>query len=139
MNPRNPYPTVDVVVRIEGRIVLIERLHEPIGWALPGGFVDYGETVEHAAIREVHEETGLDVELDGLLGVYSDPKRDPRQHNLSVVFVGTAVGEPKGGDDAGRAELFSLTELPELVFDHAQILDDYKTWVKTGRPPKPRT
>lgn len=137
MNPRNPYPTVDVVVRIDGKIVLIERVNEPKGWALPGGFIDYGETVEHAAVREVKEETGLDVTLDGLLGVYSDPERDPRQHNMSVVYVGTAQGEPKGGDDAARAELFSLVELPPLVFDHAQIIADYKTWVKTGRPVKP--
>ncbi len=137
MNPRNPYPTVDVVVRIDGKIVLIERVNEPKGWALPGGFIDYGETVEHAAVREVKEETGLDVTLDGLLGVYSDPARDPRQHNMSVVYVGTAQGEPKGGDDAARAELFSLVELPPLVFDHAQIIADYKTWVKTGRPVKP--
>lgn len=137
MNPRNPYPTVDVVVRIDGKIVLIERVNEPKGWALPGGFIDYGETVEHAAVREVKEETGLDVTLDGLLGVYSDPARDPRQHNMSVVYVGTAQGEPKGGDDAARAEVFSLVELPPLVFDHAQIIADYKTWVKTGRPVKP--
>lgn len=136
-NPRNPYPTVDVIVRIGDRIVLIERAREPKGWALPGGFVDYGETVEHAAIREVDEETGLKVTLDALLGVYSDPDRDPRQHNLSVVFIGTAEGTPKGGDDAARAELYSLSELPELAFDHAKILADYETWVKTGRPPKP--
>ena len=133
--PRNPYPTVDVIVRIGDRIVLIERAREPKGWALPGGFVDYGETVEHAAVREVEEETGLAVTLDALLGVYSDPARDPRQHNLSVVFIGTAEGTPEGGDDAARAELFALSDLPELAFDHAKILADYATWLKTGHLP----
>src|SRR5688572_13575809 len=100
MSPRNPYPTVDVVVETEGGIVLIERRNEPRGWALPGGFIDYGERVEDAARREVKEETGLDVELVRLLGVYSDPLRDPRHHTMSVAYVGRARGIPGGGDDA---------------------------------------
>ncbi|HJK94783.1 MAG TPA: NUDIX hydrolase [Polyangiaceae bacterium LLY-WYZ-15_(1-7)] len=137
--PRNPYPTVDVIVEVEGGIVLIERSHEPVGWALPGGFVDYGETVETGARREVMEETGLEVRLEALLGVYSDPARDPRQHNLSVVYVGQASGAPKGGDDAARAEVFSLDALPEpLCFDHAQILADYRRFRETGERPPPR-
>ncbi|GFK96034.1 Bifunctional NMN adenylyltransferase/Nudix hydrolase [Fundidesulfovibrio magnetotacticus] len=109
-------------------MVLIERLNEPHGWALPGGFVDYGESVERAAVREAREETGLDVELTGLLGVYSDPRRDPRQHTLSVVF--TALPEDMArlgaGDDAKRAAVFGLDALPApLCFDHALILEDF--------------
>lgn len=137
MEPRNPYPTVDVIVELDAGIVLIERRHEPIGWALPGGFVDYGEPVEDGARREVMEETGLDVELVALLGVYSHPDRDPRQHNLSVVYVGRAVGEPVAADDAARVGVFSLQELPPLVFDHEQILADYRRFVGTGLTPPP--
>ncbi|MAQ13291.1 MAG: NUDIX hydrolase [Sandaracinus sp.] len=139
MAPRNPYPTVDVVVEVEGGIVLIERRGEPRGWALPGGFVDYGETVEDGARREVMEETGLTVELVTLLGVYSDPDRDPRQHNLSVTYVGRAEGTPEGADDAARAEVFPLDALPEpLCFDHARIVADYRRWRETGAIPDPR-
>ena len=138
MAPRNPYPTVDVVVEVEGGIVLIERKSEPHGWALPGGFVDYGETVEHGARREVLEETGLEVTLVALLGVYSDPDRDPRQHNLSVTYIGRARGRPQGADDAARAEVFPLDALPEgLCFDHAKILADYGRWRDTGAVPGP--
>ncbi|MEM9074458.1 MAG: NUDIX hydrolase [Myxococcota bacterium] len=133
---RNPYPTVDVIVELDGGIVLIERLNEPTGWALPGGFVDYGERVEDAARREVAEETGLTVSLEALLGVYSDPARDPRQHNMSVVYVGQASGTPTGGDDAGNAEVFPLDALPSsLCFDHAQIIDDYRRWRANGTLP----
>jgi len=141
--PRNPYPTVDVVVEVhhgESKgIVLIERKNEPVGWALPGGFIDYGERVEDAARREVQEETGLEVKLHALLGVYSDPARDPRQHNLSVVYVGSATGQPTGGDDAARAEVFDIDDLPgPLCFDHAKILADYRRYRNTGQPPDPR-
>lgn len=126
---RNPFPTVDVVVFVPPySIVLIERKNPPLGWALPGGFVDYGEKVEEAAKREVREETGLEIKLLGLVGVYSDPKRDPRFHTLSTVFVGTPLNLQalEAGDDAGRVKIFSLANLPALVFDHAQIIEDFK-------------
>lgn len=137
--PRNPYPTVDVVIETAGGIVFIERANEPRGWALPGGFIDYGERPEDAAVREVKEETGLDVELVSLLGVYGAPERDPRQHNLSIVYVGRATGEPRGGDDAARARVFPPAAPPSpLCFDHAQILDDYRRFRDTGALPPPR-
>lgn len=138
MTPRNPYPTVDVVVELAGGVVLIERRNEPRGWALPGGFIDYGEETAAAARREVKEETGLECELTELLGVYGDPSRDPRQHNLSVVYVGRARGTPVGGDDAARAAVFELDALPQpLCFDHARILADYRWWKETGERPLP--
>jgi 8-oxo-dGTP diphosphatase len=121
--------TVDVVIRVGDprHVVLIRRRNPPLGWALPGGFVDMGETVEVAAEREAGEETGLAVRLVGLLGVYSDPARDPRGHTVSVVFVGDADGEPRGGDDAAAAAVFALDSPPApLAFDHARILDDYR-------------
>ena len=129
----NPTPTVDVVVLMPGAsdgkdgVVLIERKNPPHGWALPGGFVDCGETCEQAAVREMKEETGLDVVLTGVVGVYSDPKRDPRQHTVSVVYAGVARNprELKAGDDAGQARVFALDELPETVFDHDRILSDF--------------
>ena len=131
--PETPLLTVDAVIELpDGRIVLIERQNEPSGWALPGGFVDIGETVEAAVWREAREETGLDIELHGVLGVYSDPGRDPRGHTASVVFVATAEGEPRGGDDAGDAQAFALSQLPPLAFDHAVILDDYRKWKTHG-------
>ncbi|HBK22669.1 MAG TPA: NUDIX hydrolase, partial [Planktothrix sp. UBA10369] len=107
---RNPTPTVDIIIELIDRpdrpIVLIERKNPPLGWAIPGGFVDYGESVETAAIREAKEETGLDVELIEQFYVYSDPNRDPRQHTLSVVFLATAIGQPQAADDAKNLELF---------------------------------
>ncbi len=127
--PETPLLTVDVVIRLpdeDGRIVLIQRRNPPPGWALPGGFVDVGETVEQAAVREVREETGLEVRLGELLGVYSDPARDPRGHTISVVFTGEARGTPQAGDDAGAVQAFALDALPELAFDHARILADYR-------------
>ncbi len=126
---RNPVPTVDALINIPGRgVVLIKRHNEPFGWALPGGFVDYGEPVEVAAIREAKEETGLTVELTGLLGVYSDPHRDPRQHTMSVVFTAQALDpdELAAGDDAGDVGVFPVGEWPSpLAFDHERILNDY--------------
>lgn len=127
---RNPTPTVDIVIELVDRpqpaIVLIERLNPPYGWALPGGFVDYGESVETAAQREAQEETGLTVELIEQFHVYSDPNRDPRQHTLSIVFLATAKGEPQAGDDAKNLGVFELWQLPpNLCFDHDRILRDY--------------
>ena len=137
-HPRNPYLTVDVVVEVDGGVVLIERANEPRGWALPGGFVDYGESPEDAARREVDEETGLDVTLTALLGVYGAPDRDPRQHNVSIVFVGRAEGAPVGGDDAAAARVVALDALPSpLCFDHARILADYRWQKETGERPRP--
>lgn len=127
--PRTPLLTADVVIALVDRrdapIVLIRRRHPPLGWALPGGFVEIGETVEQAATREALEETGLAVELTGLLGCYSEPDRDPRGHTASVVFTATASGTPRAGDDAGEVATFQPKELPLLVFDHAKILEDY--------------
>ncbi len=127
--PRTPALAVDVVVElldVPGRpIVLIERSHPPPGHALPGGFVDVGETVEDAARREVQEETGLEVRLIRLLGVYSEPARDPRGHTVSIVYVGTATGTPRAGDDAGAILVIDPARAPVLAFDHARILGDY--------------
>jgi len=113
--------------------VLIERANPPPGWALPGGFVEYGESFEQAAMREAREETGLVVALLGQLGTYSDPGRDARLHTASTVFVGRAEGLPRGGDDARRAEVFALETLPPLAFDHGRILTDYRCALLEGR------
>jgi 8-oxo-dGTP diphosphatase len=125
--PETPALTVDVVIELQGGgIVLIERRYPPPGWALPGGFVDVGETVEAAAVREAREETGLDVELVELLGVYSDPARDPRGHTASVVYVGRAAGTPQAADDARNVAVFDPATPPPLAFDHDRILADYR-------------
>ena len=138
-HPRNPYLTVDVIVEIDGDVVLIERKNPPKGWALPGGFVDYGESVQAAAVREIEEETGLNVTLETMLYTYSAPTRDPRQHVTSVVFVGHAEGEPVGADDAKRAKRFAPEALPqEMCFDHQQILEDYVHFRQTGERPSPQ-
>ncbi|MGB8933373.1 MAG: NUDIX hydrolase [Anaeromyxobacteraceae bacterium] len=136
---RNPTPTVDVVILLPGdRVVLVERRNPPPGWAMPGGFVDEGETLEAAAVREAKEETGLDVRLEELLYVYSDPRRDPRKHTLSAVFVGRAEGEPVGGDDAAQARSFAWDSFPSpLAFDHAEILADARRFLLTGVRPRP--
>lgn len=125
---RNPFPTVDIVLyRPQAGILLIERRNPPHGWALPGGFIDYGESSEQAACREALEETGLEVRLTSLLGVYSDPARDPRFHTLSIVYIAEAdVGEPCAGDDAKNARFFPLDSLPaDIAFDHRQIIADF--------------
>jgi ADP-ribose pyrophosphatase YjhB (NUDIX family) len=126
----NPVPTVDIIIEVEGEegkgIVFIYRKNFPQGWALPGGFVDYGETLEEAAIREAKEETGLEVALLGQFHSYSDPARDPRRHTIATVFIARAKGKPCAGDDAERARVFLLENLPSpLAFDHGKILQDY--------------
>jgi ADP-ribose pyrophosphatase YjhB (NUDIX family) len=133
ITPKNPTPTVDIIIEIGSRIVLIERKNPPYGWALPGGFVDYGESYEQAALREALEETGLTVTGLRQFHTYSDPGRDARQHTASTVFIGRAEGTPVAGDDAGRAALFDADNLPELAFDHARILADYSAAKGTGR------
>lgn len=126
---RTPRLTVDVLIQMNGspdQIVLIRRKFPPEGWAIPGGFVDWGETVEQAALREAREETALEVTLLRQFHVYSDPARDPRGHTVSVVFVASASGTPHGRDDAAEAQIFSRNALPSpLAFDHAKILADY--------------
>jgi 8-oxo-dGTP diphosphatase len=130
---------VDVVISLPGdRVVLVARRFPPLGWALPGGFVDEGETVEAAARREALEETGLRVTLTDLVGVYSDPRRDARKHTMSTVFLGRAAGEPVGGDDAAEARAFPWDALPApLCFDHAEILADARRLLLTGVRPRP--
>ncbi len=137
--PPGPSPTVDVVISVAGdRVVLVRRKHEPLGWALPGGFVDVGETLEAAAAREAKEETGLDVVLTDLLYVYSDPRRDPRRHTVSTVYLGRAAGEPGGADDAAEARTFGWDALPSpIVFDHAEILVDARSLLLTGTRRRP--
>ena len=136
---RNPVPTVDAIIEVPDGIVLIKRRFPPPGWALPGGFVEYGETVETAAVREAAEETGLAVTLTELFGVYSNPQRDPRHHTIAVVFIGTANGTPVGGDDAAEARVFTETTLPApMAFDHNLVLEDYFTYKRTGRAPRLR-
>lgn len=139
--PKTPLLTTDVIIELLDRpgrpIVLIKRRHPPHGWALPGGFVDVGETVEQAAVREAREETALEVRLKALLGVYSDPARDPRGHSVSVVYVAEAHGTPRAQDDAAETRAFSPQALPELAFDHARILSDYRAYRDSGVRPAP--
>ncbi len=141
---RNPTPTVDVLIELAGQpagtLVFILRKNAPQGFALPGGFVDYGEFLADAANREAKEETGLDVEIVEMFHCYSNPTRDPRQHTVSTVFIGRASGVPTGGDDAAQCLVCRPDELPAaLVFDHATIVADYLHYRATGqRPPAQR-
>ncbi len=133
---KNPVPTVDIIIEIQREdgkegIVLIKRKNPPHGWAIPGGFVDYGESLEEAAVREAKEETSLDIQLKKQLHTYSDPDRDPRQHTISTVFVASARGRPKAEDDAQEIGIFTKEEINfSLAFDHNKILTDYFEWKK---------
>ncbi|HYB91001.1 MAG TPA: NUDIX hydrolase [Candidatus Binataceae bacterium] len=136
--PQCPPIAADVIAEIGGRVVLIGRKNFPLGWALPGGFVEIGETVEQAAVREAKEETSLDVEIRALLGVYSRPDRDPRGHTITVVYVASARGTPQAADDAKEIGLFDPRHPPSpLAFDHAEILGDYIRFIETGAYPAP--
>jgi ADP-ribose pyrophosphatase YjhB (NUDIX family) len=139
----SPLPTVDVIIRCrkpgqEQGVVLIMRKREPQLWALPGGFCEYGESLEEAAVREAREETGLQVKLIKQFHTYSDPHRDPRHHSITTVFLATSVGDPVAGDDASDARVFGETEIPDaLAFDHRRIIDDFLCYEKTGKEPVP--
>jgi 8-oxo-dGTP diphosphatase len=139
---RNPKPTADIIIELTdapGQIVFIVRKNDPLGLALPGGFVDEGEWIADAAVREAKEETGLDVELIELFHVYSDPRRDARLHTVSTVFIARASGRPVGGDDAADCIVCAPDALPQpLVFDHPLIVADYIAYKRTGTRPPPR-
>ena len=123
---KNPFSTVDIIIEVDESIVLIKRKNPPYGWALPGGFVDYGESLEHAAVREAREETSLDIELVRQLHTYSNPGRDSRFHTISTVYIARAEGTPTAADDASDVGLYTKDNLPEpLCFDHGLILGDY--------------
>ncbi len=137
-HPVCPPLAADVIAEVGDHVVLIERKNFPPGWAIPGGFVEVGEPVERAAIREAWEETSLEVELRALLGVYSRPDRDPRGHTVTVVYIGRGRGTPHARDDAKATGLFAPDELPQpLAFDHAEILADYVRFIRTGEFPAP--
>lgn len=141
--PVTPLLAADAIIELIDRpgrpIVLIERRYPPPGWAIPGGFVDIGERLEQAAVREALEETALRVRLRVLLGVYSDPRRDPRGHTVTAVYVAEATGEPRAQDDARHLAVFPAETLPEhLAFDHALVLDDYRRFRDTGEVAPPR-
>lgn len=128
MTYRNPFPTVDIIIEINGGFILIERKNPPHGWAIPGGFVDYGESLEQAAVREAKEETNLDIELIRQFHTYSEPGRDPRHHTITAVYIARAEGIPKAQDDAKEIGIFTKDNFPEsLAFDHRDILEDYFT------------
>lgn len=138
---RSPLPTVDVIIRCrkpnkEEGIVLIMRNREPRMWALPGGFCDYGESLEEAAVREAREETGLHIRLIRQFHTYSDPHRDPRHHSITTVFLATSMGDPVAGDDASEARVFGEPGIPDvLAFDHRRIVDDYLRYENSGKEP----
>jgi ADP-ribose pyrophosphatase YjhB (NUDIX family) len=124
---QNPIPTVDIIIEVESKgIVLIKRKNPPYGWAIPGGFVDYGESLEEAARREAKEETNLDIELKRQFHTYSDPNRDPRHHSISTIYIAKAKVIPEAQDDATEIGIFTESNLPnEIAFDHRSILDNY--------------
>ena len=133
---RNPAPAVDVAIVHEEKIILIRRSRDPFKgkWALPGGFVEYGEPVEETALREVMEETGMEIELVEILGIYSSPDRDPRSHTVTTTFVANPVkGDPSGGDDAAEAKWCEIDAINpnDLAFDHGQMLKDLRNWLRT--------
>lgn len=126
MKYRNPLPTADIIIEYKGGIVLIKRKNPPYGWAIPGGFINYNESLEKAAVREAKEETGLKVKLVKQFHTYSDPKRDPRHHTITTVFVAKGAGVLKADDDAKEAGIFKKGKLPSpMAFDHKKILNDY--------------
>jgi len=136
--PQCPPIAADIITEIGDKIVLIERKNFPLGWAIPGGFVDFGETVEQAAMREAREEISLEVEIRALLGVYSRPDRDPRGQTITIVYIARASGEPRAADDAKTVALFDPRQPPSpLAFDHAEILADYVHFLETGELPAP--
>jgi len=131
---RNPLPTVDIIIELKDGIVLIERKNPPYGWAIPGGFVDYGESLESAAVREAKEEISLDVKIKEQFHSYSDPERDERFHTVTTVFIASAEGIPKAADDAKYTGVFTKDNLPEpLAFDHGKIISDYFRY-RNGEP-----
>ena len=135
MTNSGPRLAADCIILVGGKVLLIHRKNEPVGWALPGGFVEYGETIEDAVRREMKEETGLDLQDLRQFRVYSDPARDARGHVVSVVFTARGVGKPEAGDDADRYRLIDLDDVPEkeLVFDHAQILADFRQEAQSSK------
>ncbi len=138
--PKTPLLAVDIILELQGKVLLIERRHEPLGWALPGGFVDIGESPANAAVREAKEETSLDIEVTAQLHAYGAPTRDPRGHCVSIVYCARVTSDkpPQAADDARALALFGWDELPALAFDHATILADYQRWKATGEHPGPR-
>lgn len=138
IRPTTPLLAADAIIELQDEnnqtgIVLIERKNPPYGWAIPGGFVDVGETVEQAAIREAKEEVCLDVSLTCLLGVYSDPARDARGHTVTAIYIATATGIPQAADDAKNVKIFNIDALPtQLAFDHDDVLKDYLDYKKNG-------
>lgn len=127
-SPGNPLPTVDLIIEYNKGIILIKRRNPPEGWALPGGFVDCGESLEDAAVREAKEETGLDVDLLRQFHTYSAPDRDPRHHTITTVYIARAEGKAVAGDDAKEIGVFGKDMLPgQIAFDHREIINDYYT------------